>query len=590
MPTDGGAASKERDLPGAEGDLPGVDADPAGRSADPAGAATDRTGTAGDPVGATADPVGAAPGGHAVARRRHPRRRGRAGRAFAVAFTLSFVAMAAWSMATPLFAAPDEPVHVIKAAAVVRGELVGDLVGGSTDPTATVHVPAFYAGTRNIPACYHRQPTIPASCAPIATGGATVKAVDIYNARYPPLYYAIVGLPSLLGTSDAELYLMRLVSALLSSLFVAAAVATAVAWSRSRLVVAGVVVATTPMVLFTGAVVNPVGLEASAGIAVWTAGAVLVFEHLDDPPPGLVAVLGASACVLELVRALSPFWLALTALVLVGLCDFRRLRGFVSSRPVQVGLAAVTVVGLAAVAWILKEHAFDVYSTTPVGYSVPESTILETSFSHNNFYLADMIGVFGWFDTYAPTFTYVAWYAMVGFVTLAAAAVGRLRQALVLLAFAVAIVVVPVAISTSQVHRYGFTWAGKDTLVFAVGLPIVSAAVVGTSTLGRHRARIVGTVGLLALLAQVAAFFEMLRRYAVGTAGPDFGFLAHPIWHPPVSLPGVLAVETAALAGFVVLAYLVARGGGDPAPPGMPTGGAAGPRAGGPREPRAGAH
>lgn len=474
-------------------------------------------------------------------------------------FVLAFVAMGAWSFATPLFGAPDEPVHVIKAAAVVRGELVGHLVGGSTDPTATVTVPAFYAGTRNIPACYHRQPTVPASCAPLATGGEAPKRVDIYNARYPPLYYAIVGLPSLLGARDAELYLMRLVSAALSAVFVALAVATAVAWSRSRLAIVGVVIAATPMVLFLGGVVNPAGLEASAAIAVWTAGAILVLEHLDDPPPGLVAVLGVSACVLELVRSLSPFWLGLTALVLLAVANLEGLRRFVGHRRVRAGLAIVAVVGVLAVVWILSVRSYDVFSTTPVGYSVPESTILEFSFLHNDYYLPGMIGVFGWFDTYAPTFTYVVWYGLVGFVTIAAAAVGRLRDAVTLGVFTVAIVVLPVAISTSQVHRYGFTWAGKDTLPFAVGLPILSAALIGRSLLAEHRGRIAGTVALLAFLAQVAAFFEMLRRYAVGTKGPDFGFLAHPVWKPPVGLPGVLLVEVVALGALGLLAYVATR-------------------------------
>ena len=31
----------------------------------------------------------------------------------------------AWTVATPLMGAPDEPAHVIKAAAVVRGEMAG---------------------------------------------------------------------------------------------------------------------------------------------------------------------------------------------------------------------------------------------------------------------------------------------------------------------------------------------------------------------------------------------------------------------------------------------------------------------------------
>ncbi len=477
----------------------------------------------------------------------------------AVTFALVLVAMGTWSLATPLFAAPDEPVNVIKAAAVVRGDLVGELVGGATSPMGIVTVPAFYAGTRNVPACYHRQPTVPASCAPAVAGGSAPVRVTIYTARYPPLYYALVGLPSLLGTGDAEVYLMRLVSAALSAFFVAVAVTVAVTWSSRRIVVGGILVAATPMVLFLGSVVNPVGLEISAAIAVWTAGAVLVLEHLAEPPPALVATLAGSTCVLELVRALSPFWVALTALALVSLTSRDALRDLVRNRSVKLGLVAVVVVGALASAWILAERSYDVYSTTVVPMGVPESTILEYSFFHNDYYLPGMIGVFGWFDTYSPTFTYVVWYGLVGFVTFAAATVARLRDALTLLAVAVAIVVVPVAISTSQVHRYGYTWAGKDTLPFAVGLPILAAALVGRSSLAAHSRRLVGIVALSAFLAQAAAFFEMLRRYAVGTHGPDFGFLEHAAWRPPTGLVSVLVVELAALGASAVLAYAVVR-------------------------------
>jgi len=478
---------------------------------------------------------------------------------FVVAFVLLFVAIGTWSLATPLFAAPDEPVNVIKAAAVVRGELVGELTGGSTSPMGVVTVPAFYAGTRNVPACYHRQPTIPASCAPAVAGGSAPEPVKIYTARYPPLYYSIVGLPSLLGSGDAEVYLMRLVSAALSAFFVALAVTTAVRWSRSRIIVAGIAVATTPMVLFLGGVVNPAGLEVSAAIAVWTAGAVLVLDHLADPPPALVATLAGSTCVLELVRALSPFWVALTAVALLSLTSRAELRRLVRKRSVTVALAAVVVVGALASAWIFAERSYDVYSTTVVPMGVPESTILEYSFLHNDYYLPDMVGVFGWFDTYAPTFTYVVWYGLVGFVTLAAAVVGRLRDALTLLVLAVAIVVVPVAISTSQVHRYGYTWAGKDTLPFAVGLPILAAALIGRSNMAAHSRRLVGVVVLATFFAQAAAFYEMLRRYAVGTRGPDFGFLAHAAWRPPTGLVSVLVVELAALSASSVLAYAMVR-------------------------------
>jgi len=488
------------------------------------------------------------------------RRRPRGGRTFLVAFLFVFVAIGTWSIATPLFAAPDEPVHIIKAAAVVRGELLGQLQGPSSNAFGVETVPAFYADSRNVPACFHRHATIPASCAPTLNHSSTPTKVFVYNARYPPLYYAIVGLPSLLGTANVDLYLMRLVSAALSAICIALAITSAVVWSRSRLVIAGIVVASTPMVLFLGGVVNPAGLEASAGILVWSSAAILLVEHREEPPLGLVAVVAIGSCILELVRPLSPFWLGLTAIVILGVANLGRLRTLVSYRRVQIGAGLIILVAVAATIWIVKERAFDVYSTTPVGMSVPESTILETSFAHNYFYLPGMIGVFGWFDTYAPQVTYIIWYGLVGVVSLAAAVLGRLRDAVVLALFTVAIVVVPVAISSSQVHRYGFTWAGKDTLAFAVGLPILACALLGQSELARRSARLAGSTAFLAFIAQVAAFFEMLRRYAVGTKGPDFGFLVHSLWRPPVGLPGVLSIEVVALAALAILAWAAARG------------------------------
>lgn len=495
-------------------------------------------------------------------------RRGRQGqkrprhatRLFFAAFALVFAAMAAWSLATPRFAAPDEPVQVARAAAVARGEWTSPPSPGRQPAFGQVTVPAFFADSLNLPVCFHRQPTVPASCEGSAPASGTATTVSIYVAHYPPLYYALVGLPSLLGVGNWVLYLMRLVGAALAAAFIALAVTAARLWSTSRLVLAGVLVAATPMVLFLGGVVNPSSLEVAAAIATWTCGSILVLEHRDEPPPGLVAALAVSSGVLELTRGISPFWLACTLVFLLAVGDRRHLVALVRRRSVLAGLGAVLVLGALALAWTFTQHALDVISYTPVG-PTPTSTILETSFAHNDYYLPGMVGVFGWFDTYSPTFTYVIWYGLVGLLTLAAAVMVRLRQALALLVLAVAIVVVPVAISSSQVHRYGYTWSARDTLPLAVGLPILAAALLGRSLLSAYRARLAGTIGLLAVLAQLAAFFEALRRYAVGTKGADFGFLLHADWRPPGGFWPVLLVEAAALAGIAVLVHaLVASG------------------------------
>ncbi len=492
---------------------------------------------------------------------RHRRARAvHSGRVFAAATAVFFVAMALWSFATPIYAAPDEPVQVAKAAAVVRGELVGDTVGAPHTAFAKVTVPAFYGlpANRNAPTCFHRHPSVPASCEPRLVGGSGSVGAWIYVARYPPLYYAIVGLPSLLGAGTWTIYLMRLVSALLSSLLIGLAVMVAVSYSRSRAILIGLVVAVTPMVVFLGGVVNPSGLEISAAICVWCAGSVLMLEHLHDPPPALIAVLAGSACVLELIRSLSPFWLALTGLTLFAVADFRQLRAFFARSQPRVALFAIVLVGALATSWILLERSTAVYSTTPLG-PTPETTILETSFAHNDYYVADMVGVFGWFDTFAPTFTYIAWYGLTGVIGLLAAAVARRRQAAVLGMLCAAILLLPVAISSSQVHRYGYTWQGRDTLPLAVGLPILAAGLIGMSPVVRHARRLASVVVVFAALAQFGAFFEALRRYAVGTKGPDFAFLLHASWRPPLGFFPLLGVELVVLGVTGVLVAAAQR-------------------------------
>ena len=134
-------------------------------------------------------------------------------------------------------------MHVAKAAAVVRGELTGRLIGGPSSPDGIVRIPAAYANLGTLVRCYQFHADTAASCAPPYRASSRTVPDLIYNARYQPLYYLIVGLPSLFTDSSLGIYLMRLVSAALNALFLALAVMAAVTWSRSRLLLVGIVVA-----------------------------------------------------------------------------------------------------------------------------------------------------------------------------------------------------------------------------------------------------------------------------------------------------------------------------------------------------------
>ncbi len=127
-----------------------------------------------------------------------------------------------------------------------------------------VTVPESFAHFTS-PGCF-LNPVVPGSCDLGLRGSGRDATVTTYVGRYPPLYYAIVGIPSLAWPTDVGGYLMRLVSGLLSSLFLGLALALAAVWSRLRLLVLAVVVAATPMVFIWGSVVNPSGLEVATAV------------------------------------------------------------------------------------------------------------------------------------------------------------------------------------------------------------------------------------------------------------------------------------------------------------------------------------
>ena len=168
---------------------------------------------------------------------------------FSVAFVLIFLNMSAWSLATPLFASPDEPTQIVRGVALVRGQIIGTPSPGSLGAYTLVTVPAFYAEGNHVP-CFAFKIRVPASCVrPLAVNTRSV-VTTTYVGHYPPLYYAMVGIPSLLMVSTTSIYLMRLVSAALSALLVALALMSVIAWSRRPLLLLGLLLAVTPMTLF----------------------------------------------------------------------------------------------------------------------------------------------------------------------------------------------------------------------------------------------------------------------------------------------------------------------------------------------------
>src|SRR2546423_4651570 len=115
-------------------------------------------------------------------------------RQFVVTFVLVAALTGLWGLATPLFANADEQAHVVRAASVARGELVGKtprskLLRGYT----FVKLPAIYGAAGDHLNCFARKPNRDASCHRFTGSESKTKEGITEAGRHPPPHYAAVG-------------------------------------------------------------------------------------------------------------------------------------------------------------------------------------------------------------------------------------------------------------------------------------------------------------------------------------------------------------------------------------------------------------
>ncbi|MCU1656362.1 MAG: hypothetical protein JWO57_1018 [Pseudonocardiales bacterium] len=471
-----------------------------------------------------------------------------------IGFVLLFAVIALWSISTPRYAAPDEPVQAVKAAATARGELIGKDAASDVNSAVVFTVPATIARAPD-PGCFAFKPWVPASCsAPWHAYDGLLQATT-YVGRYPPLYYFVVGLPSLVTSSATVLYWMRLVSAALSALFLAAAFVSATQVQRGRWVVVGTALAVTPMEVFIAGMVNPSGLEISAALCLWTSGLAL----FTGPDPAhrrrLVVWSSVSAAVLVQMRGLSPLLLAVIAVTLFAVVGWRPVRAAARRRDVQVGAAVVAACAAFAVVWILADGTLRVQSSgRPVPANASDIDVLHFALNQVGLNTPQLLGVFGWLDTYMPGWCYHVWEAAVLVLGAGVLARRRWRLAAVVVALVGATVAVPTLLAYSQAHKYGIVGEGRYILPVAVGVPVLCAY--GWSW-GRARAgwlfAVALVLGLAAALVQTAGFVQALHRYRTGIDAPVW--VRNAAWAPP--LPWLVAIVAfAVLQGALLLWWL----------------------------------
>lgn len=494
-------------------------------------------------------------------------------RLWLIAFALFFALAGSWSAASPLGSSPDEHAHFIRAAAVARGQIGGPqvmvphTVAGIEGQFAEtgVQLPEWYRNLPTLHECYAWRQSVPASCAPSLGDSEKIVQATTAAGRYHPAYYLATGWPSLLVDGPKGLYLMRFVSALLCSALLASAVVTAAEWRRRSLAVLGVLAAATPMTLYVAGMVNPSGGEIAAGILVWTALLSLVLS----PDPQLLnrrlARMGIGALVLINIRPLGLIWFGGAVVFCLLLTQRRGVLGSVLRRKALWMWTAL--LGTATAGALLWAASHPDNSVIDIPDHLTAGVAAKRTLGNTEWYIKQMLGYFGWLDTPAPTFTWLVWSGALATLAALALVYGRRRDVLGVLGMLGAIVMVPVVAQASQAERIGMVWQGRYLLPFAVGLPLMAVLICAARApeRGFPWRRLAGFAVAGLALANAAAFYWTLRRFAVGTKGSWVATHAH--WAPPGGWVLWTGVYTVAALAIVVPALMSER---KPAAPQVP--------------------
>ena len=454
---------------------------------------------------------------------------------FLAAFAAIFFLSTFWALSSPISSVPDEPSHTVKAAAVVRGQLGGQPTRVDGGQALRVQVPAWVAETQSV-TCFAFHPDVTPNC----WNHSYTKSREVVGAlttagNYNPVYYAIVGLPSLALDGKLGFYAMRVLSALLNSLLLAWPLTLALRRPNGRWLAGVVALAVTPMVLYLNGAINPNSLEFS-GMISFTIGLLGVVDGPRERSrqPLILTVVGGA--LLANAKADGLLWLLFGTLAVLLLSGLRPFMAIFSRRSVWVG---AVVLGLAvgfALWWVLN-HTGDTKAFAGAG--MPWWNGLLVMLDRTGDYNNGLIGYFGWLDTPAPTVVILAWEAV--FIGLVAFALVRLtsRARLAVLLAVVALIIVPPLLQAALVTANGLIWQGRYSLALFALLAVVMgrAFEAGGRQWTATESNVFRVLATFLLAGQAYAFLWAMRRYVTGISVERswFQMLTHPTWQPPLA-------------------------------------------------------
>lgn len=466
--------------------------------------------------------------------------------------------MILWALATPLMAYPDEPAHTVKAAAVARGQITVE-PGTNFGHGAHVLVPAYIANL-DAQKCFAARGDITADCAPAIPTDQNQSTIGVTSAGlYNPLYYWIVGLPTLIMSGAPALFAMRILSCIMAAGFYAAALASLCILRRPRWPIIGFSIAVTPMVLFLSMGINPSSIEVAATTAVFC-GILAVTERarhgyqLTAP----VVTIAVGGVVLANTRNVSLAWLAFAVLIALCFASWQEFRMLLRKRQIWLGAGLTAVGAVFGLVWILTTlKAPPATGDAPIEFANPNPDIAPyqafmTMLDRTMDFVSQYVGTMGWLDAPLPQIVYMYWYMLILPLGLLPILIRRKRWALGYWLAAGALIFVPALIQAALVTSVGYIWQGRYSLPLFVMAAISAGMTLRFTTFSRsERSQKIGRLMIFSgVVAHVVAFAYVLRRYTVGLRGYANWqtMFTKPAWQPPLGWEALTL-----LYGIVVL-------------------------------------
>ena len=472
-------------------------------------------------------------------------------RTFWFAFLAFFAVSGIWAFSNPLMASVDEPAHVVKAAATVRGaEDISE--DGSTTGIGLVEIPQLYLQLATYPNCFAFNPESSVACQQVLSGDFEVTTrVETSAMNYNPLYYTLVGWPSLLPGGEHTVYMMRLVNALVVSALLAFAARLIAGLPRRRWIGLALLLPLTPTFVNLLGSVNPQSFEVAGAVLLWVS--LLALLRSPDPTQTGIRLLGVVVATIPLAnaRSLGPLMVVIILVLCVLSAPWRRTLDVFKDRRSWVAAAVCVLACALSLVWTLSQDAL------PEGAGdnglVLRDIIFQT-LGLTSAYVQQMFFALGWLDVPVPMWTIFLLISCVALIAFAGWALGTFRDRLVLSLSAGIVFALPVVSHVVQADKIGYFWQGRYAFPIALGVALLAGFAVS-----RREALIpdwvslnlVTTVALTFAGLQVVAFWANLHRYAVGASGG--WFLRQPLPWLPVPAALLTAIYAAAWCALVVV-------------------------------------